>query len=104
MPHKHCKIHLKGLSLLKAGPQLAKGVHLGRNPQVMQVSTIASCHHDGLKGCIHQVNVRDSQARSNAWWKCGGLCHFQKDCQATLNSQVGDRDDLALSDTNPTIG
>ena len=30
--------------------------------------------------------------------------HFQKDCKATLNSQGGGRDDLALSDTNPTIG
>ena len=30
--------------------------------------------------------------------------HFQKDCKATLNSQDDDRDDAALSDTNPNIG
>ena len=51
---------------LEAGLQLAKGIHLGRSPQVMQVSASVSCHHDGLKGYVHQVNVRDSQARSNA--------------------------------------
>ena len=89
---------------LEAGLQLAKGVHLGRFPQVMQVSPSTPCHHDGLEGCVHQVNVRDSQARSNACWKCGGLGHFQKDCKATLNPQGGDRDDAVLSDTNPTIG
>ena len=50
----------------EAGLQLAKGVHLGRSPQVMQVFTSASCHHNRLKGCIHQVNARDSQTRSNA--------------------------------------
>ena len=67
----------------------------------------------GFHGCIlslrrtqrvlHQVNVRDSRARSKACWKCRGLGHFQKDCKATLNFQGGDNDDLALSDTNPTI-
>ena len=88
---------------LEAGLQLAEGVHLGQFPQVMQVSTSASCHHDVLKGCVHLVSVRDSQTRSNACLTCGGLGHVQKDCKATLNSQVGDRDDLALSDTNPTI-
>ena len=69
---------------LEAGLQLAKGVHLGRSPQVMQVSTSAPCHPNGLKGCVHYVNVRDNQARSNACWMCGRLCHFQKDCKATL--------------------
>ena len=44
---------------LEAGLQLAKGVHLGRSPQVIQVPTSVSCHHDRLKGCVHQVNVRD---------------------------------------------
>ena len=34
---------------------------------------------------------------------CGGLDHFQKDSKATQNPQGGDRDDTALSDTNPTI-
>ena len=34
---------------LEAGLKLAKGVHLGRSPQVMQVSTSAPCHHDSLK-------------------------------------------------------
>ena len=57
---------------LEAGPQLAEGVHLGRSPQVMQVFMGASCHQEGLKGCVHQVNVRDSRARSNACWRCGG--------------------------------
>ena len=70
----------------------------------MQVSTSAPCHHNGLKGCIHQVNVRDRQARSNACWKCGRLGYIQKDCKATLNLQSGDRDYAALSDTNPTLG
>ena len=55
---------------LEAGLQLADSVHLGRFPQVMQVSTSVSCHHNGLKECIHQVNVRDSSARSNACWSC----------------------------------
>ena len=54
-------------------------------------------------GFVHQVYVRDRQARSNACWKCGGLDQFQKDCKVTLNFQGGDRDHLALSDTNPTI-
>ena len=89
---------------LEGGLQLAKGVHFGRSPQVMQVLTSASCHHDGLEGCVYQVIVRDSWARSNACWKCGVLDHFQKGCKATLNSQGDDRGDLALSDTNPTIG
>ena len=61
-------------------------------------------NQDGLKRCVHQVNVRDSRTRSNVWWKCGGLDHFQKDCKDTLNFQGGDRDDLAVTDTNPTIG
>ena len=34
----------------QAGLQLAKGVHLGRSPQVMQFSTSAPCDHNGLKG------------------------------------------------------
>ena len=70
----------------------------------MQVSTSACCHHNGREGCVHQINVRDSQARSNACWKCGGWSHFQKDCKATLNPQGGDRKDAALPDTNPPIG
>ena len=45
---------------LEACLQLARGVHLGRFPQVMQVSTGASCHQDRFRGCIHQVNIRDS--------------------------------------------
>ena len=89
---------------LEAGLQLAEGVHLGRSPQVKQVSTSESCHHDSLEGCVHQANVRDSGARSNAFWKCGGLGHFQKDCKATLNVQGGDREDAVLSDANSTIG
>ena len=89
---------------LEAGLHLAKGEHLGRSPQVMQVSTSVPHHHNGLECCIHQVNVRDSQARSNAFWKCGGLGHFQKDCKATLNPQGCDRDDASLSDANPLIG
>ena len=88
---------------LETGLQLAEGVHLGRFPQVMQVSTSAPFHSDSLKGCVHQVHVRDSHARSNACSKCGELGHFQKDCKATLNPQGDDRDDAALSDTNPTI-
>ena len=43
---------------LEAGLELAKGVHLKRSPQVMQVSTSAFCHHDRLEGYAHQVNVR----------------------------------------------
>ena len=82
--------------VLEVGLQLSKGVHWGRSPQVMQISTSVSCHHNGLEGYVH--------ARSNACWKCGGLGHFQKDCKASLNPQGGDRDDAALSDTNPTIG
>ena len=69
----------------------------------MQVSTSVPCHHDNLKGCIHQINVRDSWARSNTCWKCGGLGHFQKDCKVTLNPQCGNRDDKILADTNPAI-
>ena len=61
----------------EAGLQLAEGVHLGRSPQMMQVLTSAPCHHDGLNGCIHQVNIRDNSARSNACWKCGGRGHFK---------------------------
>ena len=61
----------------EAGLQLAKGVHL-KDPQVMQVSISAICHQNRLEGCIHHVNVRDSQTRSNACWKCGGLGHFQR--------------------------
>ena len=89
---------------LKAGLELAMGVNLGRSPQVMHVSTSVSCQQDRLEGCVHQVNVRDSWTRSNACWKCGGLGHSQKDSKTTLNSQDGNRDDLSLSDTNPTIG
>ena len=79
---------------LEAGLQLAEGLHLGRSLQVMQVSTGAYCHQEGLKGCEHQVNVRDSRTSSNVCRKCGGLGHFQKDCKATTNFQDGDRDDL----------
>ena len=43
---------------LETGLQLAKGVHFGRSPQMIQVYTGTSCHHNGLKGCVHQVNVR----------------------------------------------
>ena len=89
---------------LEAFLQLTKCVHLGRSPELMQVFTGVSYHQDMLKGCIHQANFRDSWARSNACWKYGRLGHFQKDCKANLNSQGGDRDDLALSDINPTIG
>ena len=70
----------------------------------MQVSASASCHNDGLKGCIQQAIVRDIWARSNACWIYGGLGHFQKDCKATLNYQGDDRDDTALSDSNPNNG
>ena len=52
------------------------------------------------KGAYTKLMLRDSQARSNACWKCGGLAPFQKDCKFTLNSQGGDRDDLALSSQN----
>ena len=83
--------------------QLAKDVHLGRSPQVMKVFTGVSTHHIGLDRCVHQVNARDSQTRSNACWKCRVLGHFQKNCKAILNSQGSDRDEQALSDTNPTI-
>ena len=51
---------------LEADLQLAEGILLGRSPQVMQVSTSVPCHHDSLEGCVHQVNVRDGQARFNA--------------------------------------
>ena len=51
---------------LAGGLQLAEGVCLRISPQVMQVFTSAPCHNNGFKGCIHQVSVRDSQARSNA--------------------------------------
>ena len=44
MPLEHYKMHSKGLTL-EAGLQLAKGVHLGRFPQVMQISTTVPCHH-----------------------------------------------------------
>ena len=87
----------------QAGLQLATGVHLVRSSQVMQVSTSVCCHHNGLRSCTHQVNVRDSQARSSVYWKCGELGQFQRDYKATLNPQGGDRDDTALSDTNHTI-
>ena len=40
----------KRVLTLEAGLQLAKGVHLGRSPQVMQVSTSVPCHHNGLGG------------------------------------------------------
>ena len=63
---------------LEAGLQLAKHAHLGRSIQVVQVSSSVSCHHHSREGCEHKVNVRDSQARSNACWKCRGLGHFQK--------------------------
>ena len=67
---------------LEDGLQPAKGEYLGRSPQLMQVSTSAPCQHDNLKGCIHQVNVRNSQARSHVCWKCGGLGHFQNNCKS----------------------
>ena len=91
---------------MKAGLQLGEDVHLGKSPQVMQVTTSVPCHHDSLTGCIHQVNVRDSQARCNAYWKCGGSGHFQKDCKAMLNCQGVDTDEMMHPslDTNPTIG
>ena len=89
---------------VEAGLQLAEGVHLGKFPQVMQVSNGPSYHHNSLEGCVHQANIRDSEARSNVCWKCGGLGHFQKDCKATLNVQGGDRDDAVLSDAYLTIG
>ena len=88
---------------LEAGLQWAEGLHLERFPQVMQVSTSMLCYCDSLDSCIHQVNVRDSHARSNICWKCGGLGHFQKDCKATFNSQVGDIDDTTLPDPSHTI-
>ena len=70
----------------------------------MQVSTSVPCHHDGVNGCIYQVNVRDSHTRPNACWKCGGLDHFQKDYKVTVKSHIGDRDDTTLSDPSHTIG
>ena len=86
-PQKHCKMHMRGLS----------------HWSWFLVSADTSCHQEGLKGSVHQVNVRNSRARFNACWKCGGLGHFQKDCKATLSFQSGDKDNLALSDTNTTI-
>ena len=40
----------KTVETLQAGLQLAEGIHLGRLPQVMQVSTYAQeqCNHKGL--------------------------------------------------------
>ena len=73
---------------LGTGLQLAEGMQLGRSPQLMQVSTDISCHQEGLKGCVHEVNVSDSRAGSNACWKCGGLGHFQKDCKTTLTFKL----------------
>ena len=93
----------KRVLALEAGQQLAESVHFGRSPQVMQVSSSSPCYHDSLKACVHQVNARDSQEKCNACWKCGGLGHFQKDCQVNPNPQGGDRDDATLSDTNPAI-
>ena len=46
---------------LEAGLHLAKGVHIGRSPQVMQVSTSASYHHDKLKGCVHQAMLETAK-------------------------------------------
>ena len=57
-----------------------------------------------LNSFIHQVNIRNSHTRSSACWKCGELGHFQKDCNATLNSQAGDKDDTTLSGPSHTIG
>ena len=102
--HRTLQDAFKRALTLEAGLQLAEGIHFGRFPQVMQVSNGASYHHNSLEGCVHQANVRDNGARSNACWKCGGLDHFQKDCKATLNPQGGDRDDAVLSDANSTIG
>ena len=89
---------------LEVGLQLAESVHLKKSPQVMQVSSSVSYHHDCLEGCVHQANVRDCRASSNACWKCRGLGNFQKDCKATLSPQGGDRDDAVLSDANAAIG
>ena len=67
---------------LEAGLQLAEGVHLGKFPRVMQVSNSESYHHNSLEGCVHQANVMDSEARSNACWKCGGLRQLSKGLQS----------------------
>ena len=54
--------------MVEAGQQLAQGVHLGWSPQVMEIFADShnSCSHDVHDGCIHQVQVMDSRACSNA--------------------------------------
>ena len=90
---------------LEAGLQLADGVHLWKVP-----SGDVDLHYCApatlmVSKVVHIKSMLEiAWHRSNACWKCGGLGHFQKDCKATVNPQGGDRDDAALSDTNPTIG
>ena len=45
----------------EAGQQLTEGVHLGRSPQMMEVSTGVSCHQDGLKGAYTKLMLEISE-------------------------------------------
>ena len=67
---------------LKAGLQLAKGIHLGRSPQVMQVSIDANeaYNQERFNRCVHQMHIKDNRARLNACWICEGIEPFHKDC------------------------
>ena len=48
--------------------------------------------------------MKDNKARSNAYWQCGGIGHFHKDCTTSLPSQGVDRNDKSIYDTSSTIG
>ena len=62
------------------------------------------CVSDNHDGCVHQMHMKDNQARSKAHWSCGHIGHFHKDCITILLTQDVDRKDKSLSDTSPTIG
>ena len=57
---------------LEASPQLSEGVNIACKTTVRNVEVDAN----------DEVNlIKDIRARSNACYKCGEVCHFQRDCK-----------------------
>ena len=103
MPLEYYKMHSKGLSLSKLFTtgqrctlrKIPSGD--GRSPLVSPAAMIVSkvAYTKSMLETAEQdlMHVGSVEIRP-----------LPKGCKATLNPQGGDRDDTALSDTNPTIG
>ena len=57
---------------LEASLQLSEGVNMAQRTTVMNVN---------LDGDDEMNLIKDARARSNAYYKCGEVGHFQRDCK-----------------------